>query len=124
MTPKADTNDFTWVWAKQVVEETRADAVVPTATDGVSSPLTIYANSDGTLTVEATIGNAVKGWWYVLKVADSLSGEFKPASPVAAEDVCVKLAEADGTLKLISTFTPTEEKRFYKVTVEGEEPEP
>ncbi len=113
---------LSWLWEKVALEDERQPAVVPMAEDLVSSPLTIYANADGTLTVEANIGNAVKGWWYVLKVADSLSGEFTPASPVAAEDVCVKLAEADGTLKLSSTFTPTEEKRFYKVTVEEDEP--
>ena len=68
--------------------------------------------------MEADIGNAVKGWWYVLKTAGDLAGPYTKADGAD----CVKLAEADGTLKLSCTFTPTEEKRFYKVTVEGDKP--
>jgi hypothetical protein len=111
---------LSWLWEKVVPseEEPRQPAVVPTAADLVSSPLTIYANADGTLTVEANIGNAVKGWWYVLKTAGDLAGPYAKADGAD----CVKLAEADGTLKLSFTFTPAEEKRFYKVTVEGDEP--
>ena len=95
---------------------------VPVAADGVSSPLTIYPNADGTLTVEANIGNPVKGWWYVLRTCDTLTGTYVPAQPEGAGDVCAALAEADGTLELRTTFTPTDAKRFYKVTVEEEEP--
>jgi len=95
---------------------------VPVAADGVSSPLTIYANADGTFTVKAAIGNAVAGWWYVLRTCDTLTGTFEPAQPEGAGDVCAALAEADGTLELRTTFTPTDAKRFYKVTVEEEKP--
>ena len=113
-----------WIWEGQTEEEDdpaeeRQPAKVPYADESLqTSPLTIKANADGTLTVEANIGNAVKGWWYVLKTADDLAGPYTKADGAD----CVKLAEADGTLKLSSTFTPTEEKRFYKVTVEGDKP--
>ncbi|MBR1587531.1 MAG: C10 family peptidase [Kiritimatiellae bacterium] len=120
------TNDFCLYWARVVDEpeepEEREDAQVPMAADGVSSPLTIYANADGTLTVEAAVGNAVKGWWYVLKTASDVAGPYEKAAESADGDVCVALAESNGTLLLRTTFTPTDEKRFYKVVVEGEEP--
>ena len=122
LTPEAATNDVKWVWVKQVKEEPRADAEVPMAADGVSSPLTIYSNADGTLTVEAAVGNAVKGWWYVLKTATSLAGPYAKAVESAEGDACAVLAEKDGALLLRTTFTPTDEKRFYKVTVEGDAP--
>ena len=129
LTPTSVTNNFIWFWAKEVEEELepppeeeRRDAEVPVAEDGVSSPLTIYANADGTITVEATVGNAVKGWWYVLKTASDVAGPYGNATESAADDACVVYAEQDGTLKLRTTFTPTDEKRFYKVAVEGEEP--
>jgi len=115
---------LTWVW--EPAGTTRRPLVdpddVPVAADGVSSPLTIYANPDGTFTVEATIGNAVEGWWYVLRTCDTLTGTYVPAQPEGAGDVCAALAEADGTLELRTTFVPTDEKRFYKVTVEEDEP--
>ena len=115
---------LTWVW--ELAGTTRRPLVypgdVPVAEDGVSSPLTIYANADGTLTVEAKIGNAVAGWWYVLKTCDTLTGTYVPASPEGSDDVCWALAETDGKLELHTTFTPTDAKRFYKVTVEEEEP--
>lgn len=113
-----------WIWEDQTEEEDdpaeeRQPAKVPYADESLqTSPLTIKANADGTLTVEADIGNAVKGWWYVLKTAGDLAGPYTKADGAD----CVKLAEADGTLKLSCTFTPTEEKRFYKVTVEGDKP--
>jgi len=119
-----------WLWeSPETVKPDDPDdpldpADPPEGPDG-GSPLTIYPNADGTLTVKAEIGNAVKGWWYVLRTAETVSGEYVPAEAVAANDVCVKQAdEADeaGTLVLQSTFTPTEEKRFYKVSVEEEEP--
>ena len=114
---------LTWVW--ELAGTTRRPLVypddVPVAEDLVSSPLTIYANADGTLTVEAKIGNAVAGWWYVLKTCDTLTGTYETA-PSGAGDVCWALAEADGKLELRTTFTPTDAKRFYKVTVEEEEP--
>lgn len=123
LTPDAATNDVRWVWVKQVAdEEEREPAEVPTASDGVSSPLTIYSNADGTLTVEAAVGNAVKGWWYVLKTATSLAGPYTKAVESAEGDACAVLAEKDGSLLLRTTFTPTDEKRFYKVTVEGDAP--
>lgn len=111
---------LTWRWTKVVPEETpRQPAQTPYADEQLkTSPLTIYANADGTLTVEANIGNAVKGWWYVLKTADNLSGPYVKADGTE----CVKLAESDGTLKLSSTFAPSDAKRFYKVGVEGEAP--
>ena len=123
LTPDAATNDVRWVWVKQTKEaEEREPAEVPTASDGVSSPLTIYSNADGTLTVEAVVGNAVKGWWYVLKTATSLAGPYTKAVESADGDSCAVLAESDGTLLLRTTFTPSDEKRFYKVTVEGDAP--
>ena len=125
ITPSAATNNFIWVWAKVVAEpepEERDPAEVPVAEDGVSSPLTIYANADGTITVEAIVGNAVKGWWYVLKTASDVAGPYSKAAESAQDDACAVLAEKDGKLELRTTFTPTDEKRFYKVVVEEEEP--
>ena len=116
--------ELIWLWEKVVpAGPTRRPLVdpddVPVAADGVSSPLTIYANSDGTFTVEAAIGNAVAGWWYVLKTASDLDGPYVKADG----DECVKLAVEDGKkLELSTTFTPTDNKQFYKVTVEGEAP--
>ena len=113
---------LTWKWEKVVPPEgpeDRQPAKIPYADESLqTSPLTIYANTDGTLTVKATIGNAVKGWWYVLKTAADLAGPYAKAD--GAE--CVKLADADGALELSTTFAPTEEKRFYKVTVEEDAP--
>jgi hypothetical protein len=114
---------LTWTWEKVVPpeesEEPRQPAKVPYANENLqTSPLTIYANGNGTFTVEANIGNAVKGWWYVLKTAGELDGTYVKADGAD----CVKLAGADGALELSTTFTPTEDKRFYKVTVEEEEP--
>ena len=119
-----------WLWEPVVEEdpdepeEPLEPADPPEGPDG-GSPLTIYPNADGTLTVKAEIGNAVKGWWYVLRTAETVSGEYVPLSAEAAGDVCKKKADEEdeeGTLVLQSTFTPTEEKRFYKVSVEEEEP--
>ena len=120
-----------WLWEPVVEEEDEPDepeeplepADPPEGPDG-GSPLTIYPNADGTLTVKAEIGNAVKGWWYVLRTAETVSGEYVPLT-AGTEDVCAKKADEKdeaGTLVLQSTFTPTEEKRFYKVSVEEEEP--
>ena len=117
-----------WLWEEQV-EEDDPDGPLdpadpPEGPDG-GSPLTIYPNADGTLTVKAEIGNAVKGWWYVLRTAEAVSGQYVPLEAEAAEDVCKKKADENdeaGTLVLQATFTPTEEKRFYKVSVEEEEP--
>ncbi len=76
--------------------------------------------------MKADIVNAAKGWWYVLLTAETVSGEYEPVSAATAEDVCAKKADendvAPGTLVLQSTFTPTEEKRFYKVRVQEDEP--
>ena len=88
----------------------------------MSSPLTIYANADGTLTVEAAVGNAVKGWWYILKTSTALSGPYVKAAETAAGDACAVQASADGTLLLRTTFVPTATSRFYKVTVEEKQP--
>ena len=116
-------SELIWLWEKVVpAGTTRRPLVdpddVPVAADGISSPLTICANSDGTFTVKATIGNAVTGWWYVLKTAGDLAGPYVKAGG----DECAKLATADGALELSTTFAPTDEKRFYKVTVEEEAP--
>ena len=119
-----------WLWVSSEEEEDDPDgpsgqAEEPKGADG-GSPLTIYSNADGTLTVKADIVNAAKGWWYVLITAETVSGEYVPVSAAAAEDVCAKKADDDdvapGTLVLQSTFTPTEEKRFYKVKVQEDEP--
>ena len=118
-----------WLWMSPEEDDDEEEgeldpAEPPEGPDG-GSPLTIYSNADGTLTVKAEIGNAVKGWWYVLRTAETVSGEYEPVTAVAAEDVCVKQAdESDeaGTLLLQSTFSPNDEKRFYKVTVEEEAP--
>ena len=84
---------------------------------GVPAPA-FGTDASGAQVFAFAIGNAVKGWWYVLKTAGDLAGPYAKADGAD----CVKLAEADGTLKLSFTFTPTEEKRFYKVTVEGDKP--
>ena len=114
-----------WVWAEEATPsvdpppEERADAKLPlVGPDGQSAPLTICPNGDGTITVKADIGNAVKGWWYVIKTSGEVTGTYVKADG----DECAKLAEADGTISLSTTFTPTDEKRFYKVTVEGDKP--
>ena len=114
-----------WMWAEVATPsvdpppEERADAKLPlVGPDGQSAPLTICPNGDGTITVKADIGNAVKGWWYVIKTSGEVTGTYVKADG----DECAKLAEADGTISLSTTFTPTDEKRFYKVTVEGDKP--
>jgi len=119
-----------WLWVSSEEEEDDPDgpsgqAEEPKGADG-GSPLTIYSNADGTLTVKADIVNAAKGWWYVLLTAETVSGEYVPVSATAAEGVFAKKADendvAPGTLVLQATFTPTEEKRFYKVRVQEAEP--
>ena len=119
-----------WLWVSSEEEEEDPDGPLGPAEEpkgaGDGSPLTIYSNADGTLTVKADIANAAKGWWYVLLTAETVSGEYVPVSATAEEDVCAKKADendvAPGTLVLQATFTPTEEKRFYKVRVQEDEP--
>ena len=58
----------------------------------------------------------------MLKAAGEIAGPYEKAAESAAGDACVVYAENNGTLQLRTTFTPTDEKRFYKVTVEEEAP--
>ena len=86
--------------------------------------LTIYANDDGTLTVEAKVANGHKGYYYSLYAANELSGPWATVEKMQAgyEGDGLVYATADGEVDLAITFDPDEAKKFYKVVVDKEDP--
>lgn len=112
-----------WIWERVIDDSGSTTPVDPDAPEGPEGGvlLTIYPNADGTMTVKAEIANAKKGAWYVLKSAASLTDEFEPLTDATAKKKADEEDEA-GTLVLESTFSPTDQKRFYKVSAEKEEP--
>ena len=112
----------------------RDDAALAAAME--SCTLTIVStNADGTITVEATIANGLRGFWYVLYGSDDL-GDPDAWEPVAdgTYESGTRAAQGQGTaedpiseVKLSITVTPGESaagpKRFYKV-VSGATSEP
>ena len=126
MTPEFVLNDgaeLCTYWMRVADDPDDPGQVDPDAPEGPEGGvlLTIYPNADGTMTVKAEIANAKKGAWYVLKSAASLTDEFEPLTDATAKKKADEEAEA-GTLVLESTFSPTDQKRFYKVSAEKEEP--
>lgn len=93
---------------------------VPVGENG-GSPLTIIANGDGTLTVQADIVNAKPGWWYAIVSADDLAGSWArvPAAKLTVANDSVKATEK--TVSLQITFASEAAARFYKVKVTQDE---
>ncbi len=100
------------------------DALTPLPPEGQSSPLTIVNNPDGTVTVEATIANGVRGFWYSLYTAPVLSGEWKVVASGEYESgtPSTQMAEAEGEVKLSIVVNPAEASRFYKLVVSSSAP--
>lgn len=97
------------------------DPEVPVGENG-GSPLTIVANDDGTLTVQANIVNAKPGWWYTIISTDDLAGSWArvPAANLTeTNNDSVKATEATVTLRI--TFASESAARFYKVKVTQDE---
>ncbi len=113
---------LTWVWEFRETTSVRRPLVdpddVPVAEDGVSSPLTISSNADGTLTLTATVGNAVAGYWYAIVTDTELDGTFEDVV-----DDAYDYADVDGTLDLGEYLVnPDEERRFFKIRICETEP--
>lgn len=93
---------------------------VPVGKNG-GSPLTIVANDDGTLTVQANIVNAKPGWWYTIVSTDNLAGSWArvPAANLTEANDSVKATESTVSLRI--TFASESAARFYKVKVTQDE---
>ena len=100
----------------------RDDAALEAAM--ASCDLTVYPNDDDTLTVEATIANGLRGFWYVLYGSDDLSTWEAVTS--STYESGTPAAQAQGTaespvdkVELSIIVTPGDSaagaKRFYKV---------
>ncbi len=119
-----DGAELCWYWTPVADDSGGTEPVDPDPPEGPEGGvlLTIYPNADGTMTVKAKIANAKEGAWYVLKSATSLTDEFVPLEDASANKKAYKNDEPPGTLVLESTFVPADQKRFYKVSAEKEEP--
>ena len=91
---------------------------------GGSVPLTIYPNADGTLTVEAKVSNAVRGFWYSLYSSDELGAEgwSMVTSGYTDGEPSVQQKTDDppgvGEVRVWIKVKPEEQRRFYKLVVE------
>jgi hypothetical protein len=91
---------------------------------GGSAPLTIYPNADGTLTVEAKVSNAVRGFWYSLYSSDELGAEgwSMVTSGYTDGEPSVQQKTDDppgvGEVRVWIKVKPEEQRRFYKLVVE------
>ncbi len=117
---KVDTVDGNVVASLELDEE----VLQPVAADGVSSPLTILANGDGTVTVKADVANGVRGFWYSLYATDELGGSWSlVASGYKDGTPSVQATEDDRTVSLSIVVEPTDAKKFYKLVVTDVNPE-
>ena len=100
------------------------DVLRPLAADGVSSPLTILSNGDGTLTVKADVANGVRGFWYTLYAADELGGAWSPVAADAgiAGEPSLQAKVDDAPASPSITLSPTDAKKFYKLVVTDVKP--
>ena len=100
------------------------DVLRPLAADGVSSPLTILSNGDGTLTVKADVANGVRGFWYTLYAADELGGAWSPVAAGAgiAGEPSLQAKVDDAPASPSITLSPTDAKKFYKLVVTDVKP--
>lgn len=100
------------------------ETLAPKPPEGQSSPLTIVANLDGTVTVEATVANGVRGFWYSLYTASSLSGEWKVVAggEYTSGTPSAQMADENGEVKLSIDVDPSEASRFYKLVVTSSNP--
>ena len=89
-----------------------------------SCDLTVYPNADGTLTVEATIANGLRGFYYVLYGSNDLttweavtSGTYESGTPCAQAQGTPDDPYDSVTLSIIVTSgdSAAGAKRFYKV---------
>ena len=89
-----------------------------------SCDLTVYPNADGTLTVEATIANGLRGFYYVLYGSNDLttweavtSGDYESGTPCAQAQGTPDDPYDSVTLSIIVTSgdSAAGAKRFYKV---------
>lgn len=95
----------------------------PLAADGVSSPLTILSNGDGTVTVKAAVANGVRGFWYALYAADELGGSWQVVTTgYEAGNPTVQAQADDATVEVSIDVAPTDAKKFYKLAVSDVKP--
>lgn len=97
----------------------------PVAADGVSSPLTIIANGDSSVTVKADVANGVRGFWYSLFAADELGGDWAAVKTGYEAGLPVVQAQADDTSVSVSIDVDpavSATKRFFKLVVTDVEP--
>ena len=99
-------------------------ALTPQPPEGQSTPLTIVNNADGTVTVEATVANGLRGFWYSLYTAPTLSGEWKVVASGEYESgtPSVQMTETEGEVKLSIIVDPSEASRFYKLVISSSDP--
>jgi len=118
-------------WVVSVTQTRSGDVVATLARDDdaltaamESCELTVYPNDDDTLTVEATIANGLRGFWYVIYGSDDLStwsavasGTYESGTPAAQAKGSA--ANPVDEVSLSITVTPGDSaagsKRFYKV---------
>ena len=100
------------------------EALTPLPPEGESAPLAIVNNPDGTVTVKATVANGVRGFWYSLYTAPTLSGDGKvvESGEYASGTPSAQMADESGEVKLSIVVDPAEASRFYKLVVSGSYP--
>lgn len=98
-------------------------ALRPVAADGTGSPLTIFQNGDGALTVKAAVANGVRGFWYALYAADELGGAWQVvAAGYEAGTPTVQALADDAAVEVAIDVVPTEAKKFYRLVVSDVKP--
>lgn len=100
------------------------ELLTPLPPEGESTPLTIVNNPDGTVTVKATVANGVRGFWYSLYTAPTLSGDWKvvESGEYDSGTPSVQMPDESGEVNISIVVDPAEASRFYKLVVSGSNP--
>ncbi len=100
------------------------ESLTPLPPEGESTPLTIVNNPDGTVTVKATVANGVRGFWYSLYTAPTLSGDWKvvESGEYDSGTPSVQMPDESGEVNISIVVDPAEASRFYKLVVSGSNP--
>jgi hypothetical protein len=121
-TPKIDPMTGNLVAEMTLNEE----ALKPVATDDAPAVITIVPNADGTMTVKASVANGLRGFWYAIYGANSLSGPWSLVKVFQAGGTALEQAdqaEEVGEVRLSITVDSNGAQQFYKLVVLESAPE-
>jgi hypothetical protein len=121
-TPKIDPTTGDLVAEMTLNEE----ALKPIATDDAPAEITIVPNADGTMTVKASVANGLRGFWYAIYGANSLSGPWSLVKVFQAGGTALEQAdqaEEVGEVRLSITVDSNGSQQFYKLVVLESAPE-